>query len=114
MFLRFASLQPNEILEHFEVTLESGLSQSRVLEKRKEFGLNQLEDRGPPSPWKILLAQFQDLMVLILLVATAVAFFSWWMDGAEGLPTDAIVILVIVLANAWLGFSQEYKAEQVS
>ncbi len=111
--MRFASLQPNEILEHFEVTLESGLSQSRVLEKRKEFGLNQLEDRGPPSPWKILLAQFQDLMVLILLVATAVAFFSWWMDGAEGLPTDAIVILVIVLANAWLGFSQEYKAEQI-
>lgn len=52
-------------------------------------------------------------MVLILLFATVVAFVSWWLEGAHGLPADGIVILLIVVANAGLGFSQEYKAEKI-
>lgn len=51
-------------------------------------------------------------MVLILLFATLVAFGSWWMAGAEGFPSDGVVILVIVVANALLGFVQEYRAEK--
>lgn len=111
--MAISQLEPKELLEHFGVERERGLTLEQVRRRQAEHGRNELEDRGPPSPWKILVAQFQDLMVLILLVATGVAFLSWWLDGAHGLPADAIVILTIVVVNAWLGFSQEYKAEQV-
>lgn len=78
----------------------------------QRHGPNQLEEHRKISPLELLLNQFKDLMVLILLLATVVAFISWWMAGAEGFPSDAVVILAIVLANASLGFTQEYRAEK--
>lgn len=111
--VRWASRPTQEVFAHFEVDAEQGLSLDEVSRRREQFGSNELMDRGSISPWQILLAQFQDLMVLILLVATVVAFGSWYIDGAHGLPADAIVILAIVVANAWLGFTQEYRAEKI-
>lgn len=110
---RWANLTKEELLARFEVDFDKGLSPDIVEKRLVEYGPNELEDRGGISPWKILLAQFQDLMVLILLVATAVAFVGWYLEGAHGLPADAIIILAIVVANAWLGFTQEYQAEQI-
>jgi P-type Ca2+ transporter type 2C len=111
--IKLASLSRDALLAHFQVDPEIGLSGTEVETRLQQFGPNELENHGGISPWKILLAQFQDLMVLILLLATLVAFGSWWLDGAQGLPADGIVILLIVVANAWLGFTQEYKAEQI-
>lgn len=100
-------------MSHYGVALDEGLTKARAAELLEEFGPNELQDRGSISPWRILLSQFQDLMVMILLIATVVALGSWYADGADGLPADAIVILAIVIANAWLGFTQEYKAERI-
>lgn len=111
--VRWASHPVEEVLRHFDVDRDQGLSVDEVSRRRGQYGPNELMDRGSISPWQILLAQFQDLMVLILLAATMVAFASWYIEGAHGLPADAIVILAIVLANAWLGFTQEYRAEQI-
>ena len=75
--VRWASRPTQQVLAHFEVDAEQGLSLDEVSRRRDQFGPNELMDRGSISPWQILLAQFQDLMVLILLVATVVAFGSW-------------------------------------
>ena len=109
---RWASLAHDELLGLLKVDPEYGLSSQEVEKRFSEHGPNELEHKDPISPWRILLSQFEDLMVLILLFATVVAFLSWYADGAEGLPADGIVILAIVIANAWLGFTQEYKAER--
>ena len=108
----WANLAQDELLGLFKVDPEYGLSSKEVEKRLAEHGPNELEHKDPISPWRILLSQFEDLMVLILLFATVVAFLSWYADGAEGLPADGIVILAIVIANAWLGFTQEYKAER--
>jgi P-type Ca2+ transporter type 2C len=106
------TLNVDELLKQLATDPETGLSESDVRKRQEQFGPNQFQEGEPISPWAILVRQFQDLMVLILLIATGVAFGSWWLEGAEGIPSDGIVILAIVIANAILGFSQEYQAER--
>lgn len=103
---------PEELLRALEVEVASGLSSAEALRRLEEFGPNRLEAASTISPWRIFLSQFQDLMVMILMAAVVIAFASWWIEGAQGFPADAVIILVIVVANAALGFLQEYAAER--
>ena len=105
-------LSKPEAIKAFATDEVLGLGQAEVERRQLEFGPNLVETQAPLSPWLILLRQFKDLMVLILLVASVVAFASWWAQGAEGVPADAMIILVIVIANGLLGFAQEYGAEK--
>jgi P-type Ca2+ transporter type 2C len=95
------------IPEVFELlgTNQRGLSTSSAEEKILENGLNELEEGKKKSIASILLTQFKDVMILILLVAAIIS-------GIIGDLTDTIVILVIVLLNAIIGFFQEYRAEK--
>ncbi len=83
----------------------SGLSAEEVLKKQAEFGLNVLEEKKKKPAWLLFLGQFTDFMILVLLAAAVIA-------GIAGDLTDTIIILVIVLLNAIVGFIQEYKAEK--
>jgi Ca2+-transporting ATPase len=83
----------------------AGLSHDESARRRAEHGFNVLEEAPPRSPWVILLAQFADFMILILLGAAVIA-------GAIGDLTDTLVIVVIVALNAVIGFIQEYRAER--
>jgi P-type Ca2+ transporter type 2C len=85
--------------------LETGLEEREAQRRLTEVGPNQLAAAEKVPWWRMLLAQFQDFMVLVLLGATAVSY-------AMGETADAITIVVIVLVNAVLGFIQEYRAEQ--
>ena len=106
------ALNPEELaLEHI-VDLSIGLDAVEVAKRMERYGPNRLDLGSAISPWRIFLRQFQDLMVLILVVAVLIAFLSWWVEGAHGFPADAVIILVIVVANAILGFLQEYGAER--
>ncbi|PKN85732.1 MAG: ATPase [Chloroflexi bacterium HGW-Chloroflexi-8] len=96
---------PKEILGEVESNLEQGLSNSEVQTRLQKYGSNELIDRGTKNPWKILLEQLTETMVVILLISAVITFFLHEY-------TDAIVILVIVILNSILGFTQEYKAEQ--
>lgn len=82
-----------------------GLSQAEAARRLSDYGQNILKETEGKSPWSILLRQFTDLMILILLIAAGIA---WSMGDL----TDTAMILVIVLLNAALGFSQEYRAER--
>ena len=76
------------------------------------FGPNQLEAAEPVPTWRKLLAQFADPLVYLLLGAVVVSLVAWILEGGEEVPFEAIVILVIVVLNAVLGYVQEARAEQ--
>lgn len=82
-----------------------GLSSSSAEERLLRYGENRLASKKKTAPIKIFLGQFRDVMVMILLIATAVSIFL-------GEVYDALTIIVIVLLNAVLGFVQEYKTEK--
>jgi Ca2+-transporting ATPase len=86
-------------------TNQQGLSATAAEEKLLKTGANELEEGKKKSIVAMLLAQFKDIMILILLVAAIIS-------GVVGDFTDTIVILIIVLLNAFLGFIQEYRAEK--
>ncbi len=94
-----------QILNELQVDARQGLSSAEVEERRAKYGPNELIDRGSKSPWKIVLEQLSETMVVILLISAAITFFLHEY-------TDAIVILVIVVLNTILGFTQEYRAEK--
>jgi len=94
-----------QILEKLNTKPNEGLSEEEARRRLEEYGPNELVDRGQKSPWKILLEQFTGIMVVILMVAAVISFFL-------GDLKDAIAILAIVILNAVLGFTQEYRAEQ--
>ncbi|KAI8993380.1 potassium/sodium efflux P-type ATPase [Pilobolus umbonatus] len=84
---------------------ENGLSDSIIEERHIEVGYNEMEGEGGVSPIKLLLRQFLNIMVLILLIAMVVSFvFKDYIEGG--------VILAIMFLNAFVGFMQEYKAEK--
>lgn len=95
------------IEETFELlgTSRNGLSNDKAEEKFLQTGPNELTEAKKKSVLHMMLAQFKDVMILILLAAAIVS-------GFIGDLTDTIVILIIVLLNAIVGFIQEYRAEK--
>jgi Ca2+-transporting ATPase len=98
-------LKTEEVLAHLETDAEQGLNQGEVRRRLAEYGPNELVERGTKSLWRILWEQMTALLVVILIIAAAVSI-------ALGDFKDAIAILAIVVLNAILGFTQEYRAEQ--
>ena len=94
-----------EVLQEVGGDLQKGLSSDEVVKLREQYGLNELVDRGTKSPWKILWEQLTGTMVIMLIISAVITFFLKEYK-------DAIAILVIVILNTILGFSQEYRAEQ--
>ena len=86
-------------------TTENGLSSSEAKTRLTKYGHNELIAKKKKPLWLSFLEEFTDLMVIILIVAAAIA-------GLAGEPTDAGVILFIVLLNAIIGFVQKFKAEK--
>jgi Ca2+-transporting ATPase len=84
---------------------ESGLSQEEARARLARYGPNEIQAARRISPWEILLEQFKNVLILILLGATAISFFL-------GHGVESIVIAVIVLFAVVLGFVQEYRAER--
>ncbi len=94
-----------EVLQRLEVNVEQGMSDHEVVLRRQHYGDNQLSERPPTPCWRLLIRQFESLLILILIAAAGLAWFI-------GEPKDAMVILVVVVINALLGFYQEYRAER--
>jgi P-type Ca2+ transporter type 2C len=91
---------------------ERGLSSAEASARLTRYGPNQLESEPPVPRWRKLLAQFQDPLVYLLLVAVVVSFVAWLIEGAEEVPFEVVVILAVLAANAVLGYAQEARAEQ--
>ena len=99
----------------------TGLSQAEAERRLAQYGPNELASAPPVPKWKKFLAQFKDPLVYLLLAATGISLIAWFIEkanaapGAEGgeiLPFDVIVIVLILIVNAVLGYIQESKAEE--
>lgn len=98
------AMEIEEVLKDLDSN-ETGLSQEKAKKRLLEFGPNELKKEKGPSPLRMFLEQFADILIIILLVATALSLFL-------GEITDAIVILAIVFATAILGFIEEFRSEK--
>ena len=102
--MNYHSIKVSEIYQQLK-TSQQGLSSTEVDQRQKKYGKNELIEKKKVSVFKLLLHQFKDVMILILLIAAAISY-------AVGDTKDVIVILIIVLLNAVIGFVQEYRAEK--
>ena len=87
----------------------SGLSSQEAASRLEKYGANTLQEGKKKSLLEKFVDQFKDFMILVLLVAAVVSMFT---HQGEPDPTDAIIILAVVLLNAVLGVFQESKAEE--
>ncbi len=100
-----------DVARRLGVDPATGLSDAEAARRLAADGPNELRPRKPVPRWVKLLQQFRDPLIYLLLVAVVVSLVAWWLDGADGVPVDATVIAAIVVLNAFLGYTQEAKAE---
>jgi len=98
------TLSSETVFAHLK-TSPAGLTGVEAVQRLAEHGPNELQAAHRISPWALLFEQFKNVLIIILLVATALSAFL-------GHGTEAIAIAVIVLFAVLLGFVQEYRAER--
>jgi P-type Ca2+ transporter type 2C len=88
-----------------------GLGAGQARERLLRYGANELAAEPPVPGWRKFLAQFQDVLVILLLVATAISAALWFYERDSVLPYEAIAISGVVLLNAVMGYIQALRAE---
>jgi P-type Ca2+ transporter type 2C len=102
---KWYQIEPQAVVKELGSNMATGLSETEATRRLSEFGRNELKESGIKSPWLIFLDQLKELMVVILIIASVIS-------ALLGDYSDAIAIGAIVILNAVLGFSQEYRAEK--
>ncbi|XP_074330230.1 calcium-transporting ATPase 4, endoplasmic reticulum-type-like [Apium graveolens] len=104
--------------EALQVNREIGLFSEQVEKRRLIYGSNELDKHDGKSMFSLILDQFNDTLVRILLVAAVVSFVLAWYDGDEGGEmeitafVEPLVIFLILIVNAFVGVWQESNAEK--
>ena len=88
-----------------------GLTEHDARARLDKHGKNELAGDAPVSAWKKFFAQFQDVLVILLLVAAAISGALWIYERDSALPYEGIAIFAVVLLNAVMGYIQESRAE---
>lgn len=108
----------HECEKHFDVSRKSGLTSNEVEKRHKIYGFNDLEKHEGQSIWSLVLEQFNDTLVRILLGAAVISFVLALYDGDEGGEkeitafVEPLVIFLILIVNAIVGVWQENNAEK--
>ncbi|CAK8692180.1 unnamed protein product [Clavelina lepadiformis] len=103
-----------QVLKYFDVTANQGLSEEQVKSNRAKYGPNELPAEEGKSLWQMIVEQFEDLLVRILLLAAIISFvLALFEDGEETITAfvEPLVILLILIANSVIGIWQERNAE---
>ena len=101
----------HEVVAALGTDARRGLSALEAQSRLRQHGRNELLGEPAVSPWRRFLAQFEDVLVLLLLVATAISAGLWIYERDAALPYEAIAIFAVVLLNATMGYVQEARAE---
>jgi Ca2+-transporting ATPase len=99
------------VLASLRADARRGLSEAEARTRLEQSGRNELTAEEPVPWWKKFLAQFKDVLVILLLIATAISFGLWLVERETPLPYEAIAIFAVVLLNAIMGYIQESRAE---
>ncbi|MBX2955754.1 MAG: cation-translocating P-type ATPase [Cyclobacteriaceae bacterium] len=94
-----------DVIQKLKTSAKTGLSAAEAKARLTEYGPNELEERVKKPAWKMLLSQFMETMVVILIIAAIIS-------GFLGKEIETIAIAAIVVLFAILGFVQEYRAEK--
>jgi Ca2+-transporting ATPase len=101
----------DEIVRAWTTDRGQGLSAAEARRRLDRYGPNQLAADPPVPGWRKFLAQFGDVLVILLLVATAISIGLWVYARNEPLPYEAMAIGAVLVLNAILGYVQERRAE---
>lgn len=101
----FFNLSPEDTAAKLNTNLKTGLDSKDAARRLSQYGPNKIKQAGGKSALLILLSQFSNLLVLLLIGASATSYLL-------GEKIDAFMILIIVVFNAVIGFIQEYRVEK--
>lgn len=101
----FYHFEPAKVAEHLKTHLDKGLTSEEAKKRLEKYGYNELVGKKGPTLLEMLIGQFKDFLVLILIAASIISILV-------GEVTDAVVILIIVVLNAVLGVAQESRASK--
>src|SRR3954451_14194826 len=102
----------DELLPVFHTDAQNGLTEAEARARLDRYGRNELTAEKPVPAWRKFLAQFQDVLVILLLIATLISAGLWLYERETALPYEAMAIFAVVLLNAVMGYMQESRAEQ--
>ncbi len=105
------TLRKEEVVRELKTNLRSGLNEEEVVFRRSKYGKNKLEDKPKESLLVKFLKQFNDFMIIILIIASVISAAVSYFQG-ENDYIDSIIIIAIVILNAIMGVVQEAKAEK--
>lgn len=112
MNLTFHHFPASEAIQSLDSDPVQGLRSEQVQERLASFGENKLKEKKKKTNFQRFLAQFKDVMILILLAAAAVSFVIACVEGEPKEFFEPLLILLIVVLNAIMGVMQESKAEK--
>jgi Ca2+-transporting ATPase len=101
----------DEVAAALGTDAQRGLLDEEARARLEKYGRNTLVTQSPTPAWRRFLAQFQNVLVVLLLIATAISTGLWAVEGDAALPYEAIAILAVVLLNGVMGYIQESRAE---
>lgn len=100
-----------EVAEQLDVKVEAGLTGSEAALRLERYGANMLASGKKLNPFKLFIGQFNDVLVIILIIAASVSYALSFIED-NGSVTESLLIMGIVVAIAVIGFLNEYKAER--
>ena len=105
------TLSTKEVEKQIQTNIEFGLNEKQVEDKQNKFGLNKLEEKKKESIVIKFIKQFNDFMIIILIIASIISAVVARLEGSNDY-FDSIIIIAIVVFNAIMGLVQEAKAEK--
>lgn len=100
-----------QVEKELKTDIKTGLSNDEVKKRLEKYGKNKLKEKKKKNIFRRFIEQFNDFMIIILLAAAAISYFTSAMQGDADI-TEPVIILAIVVLNALLGVIQEKRAEQ--
>jgi Ca2+-transporting ATPase len=101
----------DEVVTMLDTDARHGLSDGEARARLDRYGPNELTAEKPMPAWRRFLAQFHDVLVILLLIATGISAGLWLYERESALPYEAMAIFAVVLLNAIMGYLQESRAE---